>query len=126
MGTFLQLRNPVAYLLHTSVQTRYFRGAFGQLAGQFLGLGAGEFLLGALIMERMLEACPEVHCDRAQLNFDLYRLLFNVQENRYFHYQVQAAIAAGLGILDVVLALDECYVVLLQQTVREQVDIVYV
>ena len=54
----------------------------------------------------MLETRPEIHRDRADLKFDRYVPDAVTHENRDLDDQVQALVAVGFRIGDVVLALD--------------------
>ena len=72
----------------------------------------------------MLQGRPEVHCDGAYLNLHVDKLLFFGEVHRSLDNQVQTAVAVWLGVLYVVLALDELHVVLRGQEVRHGVDIV--
>ena len=76
-----------------------------------------------LVADLVLKACPPVHGDGAELHLDAHHALLIVQEDGRFHDEVQAAVAVGLGLGDVVLALEERDIVLLQKGVGELVDI---
>ena len=73
----------------------------------------------------MLFRSPEFHGDGAQLHLHLHEPLFVLQEDGDLHDEVEAAVAVGLGILDIILAPDQPDVVLLQETVRQHIDVVY-
>ena len=71
----------------------------------------------------MLQARPEVHRDRAQLQFDAHGLRALRQEDRHLQNQVQAAVAIGLWGLDIVFFLDQRQVVLPHEHIRNRIDI---
>ena len=75
------------------------------------------------VFELVLQAGPEVHGDGAQLDFDLHVALFVLQEDRHGNDQVETAVAVRLRVLDVVFAVDELDVVLLQDAVGDGVDV---
>lgn len=76
-----------------------------------------------LVADLVLKACPPVHGDGAELHLDAHHALLIVQEDGRFHDEVQAAVAVGLGLGDVVLALEERDIVMLQKGVGKLVDI---
>ena len=71
----------------------------------------------------MLQACPEIHRDRAQLKLDTDGDRALGQENRQFKDEVQAAVAVRLGTADIVLLLDERQVGLPHEHIRHGVNI---
>ena len=71
----------------------------------------------------MLETGPPVHRDRAELDLDLHEPFLIVQEDGGLHDQVQAAVAVGLGVCDIVFAFDERNIILAQQRVGQFIDV---
>ena len=57
------------------------------------------------IADLMLQTCPPIHRDRAELHLDPHEPLLVVQEDGRFDDEMEAAVAVGLGVCDVVLAL---------------------
>ena len=53
----------------------------------------------------MLKTGPPIHRDRAELHLDLHEPLLVVQEDGRFDDEMEAAVAVGLRVCDVVLAL---------------------
>ena len=53
----------------------------------------------------MLKAGPPIHRDRAELHLDLHEPLLVMQEDGRFDDEVEAAVAVGLRVCNVVLAL---------------------
>ena len=93
-------------------------GAFQQglavLRGDVVVLFVPDFVLGA---------GPQIHGQGAQLHLHLHGLLLVVQENRHRDNQVQTPVAIGLGILEIVLALNQGDIVLAQEALGQHVDI---
>ena len=75
------------------------------------------------VFELVLQAGPEVHGDGAQLDFDFHVAFFVLEEDRHGNDQVETAVAVRLRVLDVVFAVDELDVVLLQDAVGDGVDV---
>ena len=78
------------------------------------------------VLHLVFQAGPEIHGDGANLHLHGQLALLVGKEHRNAHNQVQAAIAVGLGALDVVLAGDQLHVVLAQKRLRKLVDIVHI
>ena len=76
-----------------------------------------------LIAQLVFQAGPEVHGDRAQLQFDAHGLGRFGQEDRHFEDEVQAAVTVGLGVFNVILFLDQRQVILPHEHIRHRVDI---
>ena len=75
------------------------------------------------IAQLVLQAGPEIHRHRANLQLDAYRLRAFREENRHLEDQMQAAVAVRLGIGNVVFLLDQRQVVLPHEHVRYRVNI---
>ena len=105
-------------LFHARVKLRTHLRALEQLAVDVI-----ELRQILLVADLVLKACPPVHGDGAELHLDAHHALLIVQEDGRFHDEVQAAVAVGLGRGNVVLALEERNVVLLQKGIGELVDI---
>ena len=71
----------------------------------------------------MLQACPEIHGNRADLN--LYLGVHNAvrQKDRHRHNHVKALISANLGMLDIILDGNHGQIVLLANHLGKTIDI---
>ena len=76
-----------------------------------------------LIANLVFQAGPPIHRNRAELHLHLHRFFLIVQVDRRFHDQVQTAIAVWLGILNIVLPLDQHNVILAEKGVCQHIDI---
>src|SRR5699024_11112145 len=94
-------------LLHPSVELVGGIGGLGELVDQSVGDVAVE-----LVVDLVLQTGPEVHGDRADLDFADDRHRSAVEEHGHLEDRVQAAIAIRLRVGDVVLDLDDPDVVL--------------
>src|SRR5690625_133742 len=94
-------------LLHPSVE---LVGGVGRL-GEFVDQPVGDVAV-ELVVDLVLQTGPEVHGDRADLDFADDRHRSAVEEHGHLEDRVQAAIAIRLRVGDVVLDLDDPDVVL--------------
>lgn len=85
------------------------------------GVKRCSFFVAQLVLQRG----PEIHGDGAQLDLDVHHFFLVGEEDRHRHDQMQAAVAVFLRIGDVVLAADQCDVVLLHERVGDAIDIVH-
>ena len=85
---------------HLCIKLSYDTCTLAQIAADILRCIALE-----LVIYLVLKACPPVHGDGAELHLDAHHALLIVQEDGRFHDEMQAAVAVGLRVCDVVLAL---------------------
>ena len=109
-------------VLHTDIPLCALVGAFFQVVRQHIQLILGQVFL---VAELVFQTCPEVHGDSAELHFGFHETLFVFEEDRHLNDEVEASVAVGLGVLYVVLFLDEEDVVLLQKAVCKAVDVLH-
>ena len=62
----------------------------------------------------MLKACPKIHCNCPQLNFNLNPMFSLTKINRNLNNKVQTPISACLRIFNIILLLNKLYVRLLK------------
>ena len=110
----------IFYVLHTAVPLSTLVSALFQVIGEQVQLVWGQVLF---VAQLMLKACPEVHGDGAELHLSLHKALLVLKENGHSHDKVETSVPVGLGVLYVVLFLDESNVVLLKEAVGEAVDV---
>ena len=108
--------------LHTDIPLCALVSTFFQVVRQHIQLILGQVFL---VAELVLQTCPEVHGDSAELYLGFYKALLVFKEYRHLNDKVKTSVAVGLGVLYVVLFLDEEDVVLLQKAVCQSVDILY-
>ena len=85
--------------LHSLIQKLDLLGAITKFIGKCFCPLRREVVL---VVKLVLQARPEIHGDGTELHFDLHVALLVFQEDRNFHDQVEASVAARLRIFDVV------------------------
>ncbi len=74
----------------------------------------------------MLQRCPEVHGNGANLHLHRHKNFPFLQENRNLNHNMQAAIPIGLGLLNIIPPLHHPHIVLLDEQVCNGINIVNV
>ena len=74
----------------------------------------------------MLQGSPEVHGDGADLDFHRHRNAAFLQEHRDLDDEVEAPVAVGLGLLDVVPRAQQLHVILAGQQIRHGVHVLHI
>ena len=72
----------------------------------------------------MLETRPEIHGNGAELHLNLHHPFLIVQIDRCLHDKVKAPVAILLGVLYVILLLEQGNVILGQQIAAQKVNII--
>lgn len=101
-------RNNVPDILHPLIQCRTLLRTVIQLVLQELCLTLRNIFL---VLQLVFQTGPEIHGDGTELDFHIDQLLRILQKDRHLYDQVQAAVAALLGILYIILALDQSNVI---------------
>ena len=102
---------------------RASRRAAVSAASRSSSTSAGGDLAVVLVIDLVLEAGPEVHGDGAELHLDRHVLRPAGEEHRDLDDRVEALVAVGLGLGDVVLDLDHGDVGLIAEHAEDRVDV---
>ncbi|CDN43948.1 hypothetical protein BN871_DW_00140 [Paenibacillus sp. P22] len=106
--------------LHLEVQRGGRIRRLLELAKQMLGDG-----LVVFVIQLVLEACPEIHRNRADLHLDEHLLLTIRHVDRHLDQKMEALIAVRLGMGDIILDLHDGEILLHLEHVVDQVNIGY-
>ena len=120
-GIISDLINFLADRQHLLIELADHRGTLLQ----FL-IDNGSLFLTSLITELVVEVCPVIHCSRPELKLQFDPLILILEWNCDLQDQMQALIAGFLGLLDIVLDLDDADVLLFLDQVSHLVDIVHI
>ena len=74
----------------------------------------------------MLQTCPEIHCDRADLHLHFHVTGLVREKDRHTDDHVVTTVTVGLGVLDIILKIQDRDVILLCQRMRQPIDIVHI
>ncbi len=96
-------------------------GGFGRLGKLLYNMIRNLLLI--LVVENMLHAGPEIHSERSHLNLDLHPALSLQESKRHSHDQMQALIAIGFRVLNIVLNLQNREVFPLLEMLQQTVNI---